>query len=230
MIRNGNQGITAGFGQLITLSGMGKDGKDLTNDLTYAFLEVIDEMTPILEPKPNVRLHRNSPDELLDRLVDMISSSQGAPFLLNFDERSMAGMMLEAEKSGISHLIHEGNVYDYAPVGCLENTMVGNDRSGTVDNNLNLLKAVELAMTGGRDLLPYKNPMTGKEEKIAQDGPVTGDATAFKSWEEFWNAYKTQTEYIIKKCVDLYECSESIRAKFFPTPYLSCKGLRWKRS
>ena len=230
MIRNGNQGITAGFGQLITLSGMGKDGKDLTNDLTYAFLEVIDEMTPILEPKPNVRLHRNSPDELLDRLVDMISSSQGAPFLLNFDERSMAGMMLEAEKSGISHLIHEGNVYDYAPVGCLENTMVGNDRSGTVDNNLNLLKAVELAMTGGRDLLPYKNPMTGKEEKIAQDGPVTGDATAFKSWEEFWKAYKTQTEYIIKKCVDLYECSESIRAKFFPTPYLSClvKGCAGK--
>jgi len=222
MIRNGNQGITAGFGQLITLSGMGKDGKDLTNDLTYAFLEVIDEMTPILEPKPNVRLHRNSPDELLDRLVDMISSSQGAPFLLNFDERSMAGMMLEAEKSGISHLIHEGNVYDYAPVGCLENTMVGNDRSGTVDNNLNLLKAVELAMTGGRDLLPYKNPMTGKEEKIAQDGPVTGDAASFTSWEEFWNAYKTQTEYIIKKCVDLYECSESIRAKFFSTPYLSC--------
>ena len=65
MIRNGNQGITSGFGQLITLSGMGADGKDMTNDLTYAILEVIDEMTPILEPKPNVRLHRNSPDELL---------------------------------------------------------------------------------------------------------------------------------------------------------------------
>jgi formate C-acetyltransferase len=32
----------------------------LTNDLTYAILEVIDEMSPILEPKPNVRLHRNS--------------------------------------------------------------------------------------------------------------------------------------------------------------------------
>jgi hypothetical protein len=31
--------------------------------------------------------------------------------------------------------------------GCLENTMVGNDRSGTVDANLNLLKAVELALT-----------------------------------------------------------------------------------
>ncbi|MEJ5201074.1 MAG: pyruvate formate lyase family protein, partial [Anaerolineales bacterium] len=54
MIRTGgNQGITAGFGQLITLSGMGPGGQDMTNDLTYAILEVIDEMTPILEPKPN---------------------------------------------------------------------------------------------------------------------------------------------------------------------------------
>ena len=222
MIRNGNQGITAGFGQLITLSGMGANGKDLTNDLTYAFLEVIDEMTPILEPKPNVRLHRNSPDKLLNTLVDMISASQGSPFLLNFDERSMAGMMLEAKRAKISHLINASNVHDYAPVGCLENTMAGNDRSGTVDNNLNLLKAVELAFTGGKDLLPYINPMTGKEEAITQDGPETGDAVEFKTWEEFWNAYAQQTAYIIKKCVEVYEASESLRAKFFPTPYLSC--------
>ena len=171
MIRNGNQGITAGFGQLITLSGLGADGKDMTNDLTYVILEVIDEMSPILEPKPNVRLHRNSPEELYDKVVDMIESSQGAPFLLNFDERSMAGMMLEARKAGLTHLINKDNVHEYAPVGCLENTMVGNDRSGTVDNNLNLLKAVELALTGGKDLLPFTDPMTGKTESLEAGWP-----------------------------------------------------------
>ena len=222
MIRNGNQGITSGFGQLITLAGMGANKEDLTNDLTYAVLEVIDEMSPILEPKPNVRLHRNSPDELVDKLVDMISSSQGSPFLLNFDERSMAGMMLEAKRAGLSDLINESNVHDYAPVGCLENAMVGNDRSGTVDNNLNLLKAAELALTGGKDLVPFFNPMTGKEEPIKQDGPDTGDASRFKTWDEFYDAYVKQTEYIIAKCAQVYEASESIRAKFFPTPYLSC--------
>ena len=133
MIRNGNQGITAGFGQLITLSGLGAQGADMTNDLTYVILEVIDEMSPILEPKPNVRLHRHTPEALLDKVVEMIESSQGAPFLLNFDERSMAGMMLEARRADLEHLITPDNVHDYAPVGCLENTMVGNDRSGTVD-------------------------------------------------------------------------------------------------
>jgi len=223
MIRTGgNQGITAGYGQLLTLSGLGPAGRDMTNDLTYLLLDVIDEMSPILEPKPNVRLHRRTPERLLDRVVEMIASSQGSPFLLNFDERSMAGMMLQARRSGVTGLIHEGNVFDYAPVGCLENTMVGNDRSGTVDANLNLLKAVELALTGGYDLIPFHDDMTGKTEPARRWGADTGEATRFRNWEQFWQAYAEQTRSIIHRIVDLYEQSESIRARFAPTPYVSC--------
>ena len=223
MIRTGgNQGITAGYGQLFTISGMGAGGMDMSNELTYILLDVIDEMSPILEPKPNVRLHRGSPDKLLDRVVEMIASSQGSPFLLNFDERSMAGMMLQAKRSGVTQLINENNVFDYAPVGCLENTMVGNDRSGTVDANLNLLKAVELALTGGYDLIPFTDPMTGKSDLLTRWGADTGDATQFLTWEQFWNAYTIQTQHIIRRIADTYEQSESIRAHFAPTPYVSC--------
>jgi formate C-acetyltransferase len=152
----------------------------------------------------------------------MISVSQGAPFLLNFDERSMAGMLREARKAGVTHLINENNVHDYAPVGCLENTMQGNDRSGTVDNNLNLLKSVELALNNGKDFHVFVDPITGKSEKIEQDGPKTGMATAFATWEQFWKSYAEQTRFSIKRCAELYEKSESIRARFCPTPYLSC--------
>jgi pyruvate-formate lyase len=223
MIRVGaNQGITSGFGQLITLSGLGPGGRDLTNDLTWAFLEVIDEMSPLLEPKPNVRLHRNSPEELLDKLVSMIASSQGAPFLLNFDERSMAGLLRQAKICGVEDKIHPGNVHDYAPVGCLENTMQGNDRSGTVDCNLNLLKAVELALTGGKDLLPAVDPVTGKRDRVRQDGPATGDPARFSTFEQFFQAYARQTARLVHRVVELYEIGEAARAQFSPTPYLSC--------
>ncbi|MEA5077041.1 MAG: pyruvate formate lyase family protein [Anaerolineaceae bacterium] len=222
MIRTGNQGITAGYGQLFTLSGLGAAGKDMTNDLSYAMLEVIDEMSPILEPKPNVRLHRNSPEKLLDKVVEMIADSQGAPFLLNFDERSMAGLMLEGRKAGAEKYINENTVYDYAPVGCLENTMSGNDRSGTVDNNLNLLKAVEFALTDGYNMLPFTDPISGKTEKPTRLGVASGDPCSFKTWQEFWQAYCKQTQSIIKRSVELYEMSEKVRAKFFQTPYLSC--------
>jgi formate C-acetyltransferase len=221
-IRTGNNGITAGFGQLFNLSGLGPDGEDMSNELTYIFLEIVDEMSPILEPKPNVRIHRDSPEPLLDKVVAMIESSQGAPFLLNFDERSLAGMMREAREGGVGNLIRPDNAHDYASVGCLENTMVGNDRSGTVDCNLNLLKAVELALTGGVDLLPFTDAMTGKTVKPRRDGPDTGDARRFVRWEEFWEAYEAQTRFIVSHIVELYERSESVRARYFPTPYLSC--------
>ena len=42
-----NQGINSGFGQLITLSGCGADGKDLTNDLTWLMLDVIEDMNTL---------------------------------------------------------------------------------------------------------------------------------------------------------------------------------------
>ena len=221
-IRTGsNQGITAGFGQLFNLSGLGKDGKDMTNDLTYLFLDVIDDMSPILEPKPNVRLHRNSPDELLDRVVDMVAESQGAPFLLNFDERSMAGMMREAKMAGVEKYINEENAHDYVSVGCLENTMAGNDRSGTVDVNVNLLKAMELVYGNGKDFMPFYDPMTEKWSEIIQESEPTGSLKELDTFEKFYTAVKKQLSYVIRRMVNAYDYAETIRAEYNPTPYLS---------
>lgn len=216
-----NQGITAGFGQLFNLSGMGKGGVDMTNELTYLLLDVIDDMSPILEPKPNVRLHKNTPDELLDRVVDMVSVSQGAPFLLDFDERSMAGMMREAKKAGVEDLINEDNVCEYVSVGCLENTMPGNDRSGTVDVNVNLLKAMELTYGNGKDFMPFFDPMHEKWSEQVQESEQTGTLAELDTFDKFYAAVKQQLQYVIKRMVDHYDRTETIRAKYNPTPYLS---------
>jgi formate C-acetyltransferase len=222
MIQTGNQGITAGYGQLFNLSGLGKDGADMTNELTWVFLEVIDEMSPILEPKPNVRLHEHSPEALLDKVVDMISTSQGAPFLLNFDERSIAGMLEEAKRAHVEHLINEDNVFEYASVGCLENTMCGNDRSATVDCNPNLVKAVELTLGNGQDLVTYTDALWGKAYPADTGAPKTGDPRAFSDFEAFYQAFLTQLNYVIDRMAVLYERSTALRAEFAPTPYLSC--------
>ncbi len=205
----GNQGITAAFGQLMTLSGCGPNGEDLTNELTYTILEVIDEWSPILEPKPNIRLHKNTPEKLLNIIVDMVVKSQGAPFLLNFDERSIEGLVLE----GISR----ENAWNYACVGCLENTMQGNDRSGTVNCNPNLIKTVEMTLWNGKSMF-YKGE---KLKKPKQLGPKTGEAENFETWDDFWNAWVQQIKFLIKHTVDVYNCTEMLRADLMPTPYLS---------
>ncbi len=196
-----NHGINSSFGQLITLSGMGPRGEDLTNDLTYLCLDVIEDLN-MLEPKPNVRLHKNSPEKLLRRVVQIVSKAQGAPFLLNFDELSMKALQWMG--------LPKDKLWDYAPVGCLENTLQGNDRSGTVDVNINLAKAVELVLYGGKD------QATGK-----QAGPRTGDPRTFKTFDDFWKAYEKQTLCIMEKLIEIYNLSDEIRARYEPVPYLS---------
>jgi len=196
-----NQGINSSFGQLITLSGMGPQEEDLTNDFTYLCLDVIEDVN-MLEPKPNVRLHKKSPEKLLRRVVDIVAEAQGAPFLLNFDEISIKAL----EWMGLP----KDKLWDYAPVGCLENTLQGNDRSGTVDVNINLAKAVELVLYNGKD-----------QETGRQVGPRTGDPRSFKHFEDFYKAYEKQTLHIMEKLIEIYNFSDEIRARFEPVPYLS---------
>ncbi|HPU01997.1 MAG: hypothetical protein GX890_09115 [Firmicutes bacterium] len=196
-----NQGINSGFGQLITLSGCGPRGEDLTNDLTMLMLEVIEEIN-LIEPKPNIRLHDNSSSELLKKMASMIKKAQGAPFLINFDRISMKAL----EYQGVPR----EEVWDYAPVGCLENTMQGNDRSGTVDCNVNLAKAVELALNDGKDM------RTGK-----QVGPRTGDPRRFHRKEDFLKAFYRQLDFVLDRLMDLAAEADRIRSVYDPTPYLS---------
>ncbi len=197
----GRQGITAGDGQLITLSGMGPGGKDMTNDLTYMVLEVAEEIN-LLEPKINVRLHANTPDDFLDFLLKMVSRAQGAPFLLNFDSMAIRAL----ENAGISH----EEAVDYGVVGCLENTAQGNDRSGTVDVNVNLAKPLEWIFSRGKDL------KTG-----AQTGLDTGDPAALATFDEFKSAYFRQVAHLLRLAVDLENMADELRGRYEPVPYLS---------
>ncbi len=196
-----SQGINSSFGQLITLGGTDEHGDDASNDLTYLMLEVIQEIN-LLEPKPNVRLHARTPDRLLRRLVEMLAEAQGSPFLLNFDENAIAGLRWEG--------LPEGRLWDYAPVGCLENTLAGDDRSGTVDVNLNLAKAVELALNDGRDM--------GTGRRI---GPRTGDPLTFTSFDRFRQAFQTQLRHLVRWIIRVNNLADAGRARWEPVPYLS---------
>ncbi|MBI4787458.1 MAG: formate C-acetyltransferase/glycerol dehydratase family glycyl radical enzyme [Chloroflexi bacterium] len=196
-----NQGINSSFGQLITLGGMNADGGDASNELTYLMLDVIEEIN-LLEPKPNIRIHARTPDTLLKRVIAMLSKAQGSPFLINFDENAIAGLRWAG--------LPEERLWDYAPVGCLENTLAGDDRSGTVDVNLNIAKAVELVLNDGRDLA------TGK-----QIGPQTGDPRDFPNFPDFLDAFKQQLHAILERLIDANDLADAGRAQWEPVPYMS---------
>jgi len=196
-----NQGINSSFGQLITLGGCGPNGEDLSNDLTWLALDVIEEMN-LLEPKPNIRIHKNTSEDLLLRIAEMLSKAQGSPFLMNFDEHSIEGLVWQG--------IPREEAWDYGIVGCLENTMQGNDRSDTVDVNINLAKAVEFALNDGKDVA------TG-----TRIGPQTGDPLSFSSYEDFLDAVKAQISEMVRLLTNAGNMADTLRAKWQPIPYLS---------
>ncbi|MHA1907568.1 MAG: pyruvate formate lyase family protein [Candidatus Thorarchaeota archaeon] len=196
-----NQGINSSFGQLMTLGGCGPNGEDMTNDLTWLALDVIEEMN-LLEPKPNIRIHKNTPDDFLRRVAEMLSRAQGSPFLLNFDEHSIDGMVWQG--------VPREKAWDYGIVGCLENTMQGNDRSDTVDVNLNLVKAVEYALNDGKDAT------TGN-----QMGLKTGNPLNYTSYDDFLTAVKLQLAELIRLLTEAGNMADTLRSKYQPTPYLS---------
>ncbi|MEM1884256.1 MAG: pyruvate formate lyase family protein, partial [Candidatus Jordarchaeales archaeon] len=197
----GNQGINSGFGQLITIGGIKKDGSDAVNELTWLVLEVAEEMN-MLEPKLNIRIHKNISREFLLKMCEVLARTQGSPFLINFDEQAIKGLVWEG--------IPEDEAWDYGVVGCLENTAQGKDRSGTVDVNINLAKPLELVFGMGRDL------KTG--EMI---GVKTKDPRKFKSYEEFGEAYFAQLKKCIERTLELASEADAIRARWEPVPYLS---------
>lgn len=198
----GRQGINSGFGQLMTISGLGPGGKDMTNDLSWLLIDVIEEMN-MLEPKRNVRIHKDTPEDFLMRLVESINKCRGgSPFLLNFDTICIKAL----EWEGLSH----EEAVDYGVVGCLENTSQGNDRSGTVDVNFNLAKPIELVLNNGKDML------TGD-----QIGPETGDPTSFQTFDEFLEAYKIQLLHCLRLLIELNMDIDTLRATYEPVPYLS---------
>jgi len=196
-----NQGINSGFGQLMTIGGIDAEGKDASNELTWLILDVIEEMN-MLEPKPNIRLHKETPEPLLRRVAEMIAGAQGSPFLMNFDENSMRGLAWQG--------LPEERLWDYAPVGCLENTLQGDDRSGTVDVNFNLAKAVELTFFAGLDA-----------RTKTRLGPDTGKVEDFGSWREFREAFETQLRALLDRMLSISDEADRVRSQYEPTPYLS---------
>jgi formate C-acetyltransferase len=196
-----SQGINSSFGQLITLGGIDKNHEDASNELTLLMLDIIDEIN-LLEPKPNVRIHAKTSDKVMKKVAEMIAKTQGSPFLMNFDEPAMKGMIWQG--------IPEDEVWNYAPVGCLENTMIGNDVSGTVDVNVNIAKAVELTLFNGKDTITNK-----------QVGPKTGNPKNFISFDQFKEAYLKQLTALLDRAIKANNHADMVRAVYEPVPYLS---------
>ena len=80
-LRIGRLFETMSTDQSVTAGGLGRDGKDATNDLTYMLLDIC-ELQPYAV-NMTARIHENSPVEYLDRLAEVYINGAPMPALYN---------------------------------------------------------------------------------------------------------------------------------------------------
>ena len=183
----------------INVGGLGPDGSDGVNELSYLILDVIDEMT-LIQPSSNLQLSKKSPDRFLKRGCEIIRKGWGQPSIFNTDliveELVRQGKTVEdARSGGIS--------------GCIETGCFGKE-AYILTGYLNLPKILETTLNNGID------PSTGKKIGLSTGGP-----TKFKTFEELLDAFNRQLAYFVDTKAKGSNVIERIFGEQMPAPFLS---------
>ena len=191
-------GFPIGFN--IVIGGQDGKGNDFVNELSFFFLKA-QEQLGLPQPNLSVRLHEKTSDELLHKAIQVVALGSGMPQFFN-------------DKAVIPALEHLGiskkDSLDYAVVGCVELTTQGNNLGWSDAAMFNLNKALELTLTGGRDLISGKQITANR-----------GNLTTYNSFEELENAFAAQMEHYIEKMTACCAIVEQAHKELLPTPFLS---------
>lgn len=193
--------IHAGFpmGQNVCVGGIGINGLDATNDLSYRFLEA-NRQLKLGQPNFTARVHANSPDEYLKSVTRTIMKGNGMPQLASDDV--FIPSLLE-----IGVPLKEAR--DYGIIGCIE-AATTNAWGRTNGGYFNIAKYVELALSNGKCMISG-----------VQVGPKTGDPRQFASFDDVMQAYKTQLEYGFNLLAAWNNEIDMIHERNHPTPIIS---------
>lgn len=211
------------WGQNILISGIGPKGDDCTSVLTYLFLNAHEKLQ-MTDPTLTVRLHKNSPTELVERVAEVLKTGGGMPYINNDD------ILIPAyQKLGVSY----EDACNYANSNCWETLLQGVSNQEMI-RGINFLYLLELALNKGKSFVyaadraaepdPDVNdpttfsPWCGPVNNVT-DGIDTGDAGAFENIGDVLEAWKKQMDYMLGTCVR--EFSEEIYANGSHGPFSS---------
>lgn len=184
---------------LINVGGVKEDGSDGVNEMSYILLDVIREMR-LLQPSSMIQVSKKNPDKFIRKAVDIIKTGFGQPSVFNTDalvqEMLRAGKdVKDARNGGCS--------------GCVETGAFGTE-AYILTGYFNLPKILELTLNDGFD-----------KRTNMQLGPHTGNPADFKSYDEFFEAYKKQVRYFMDIKLAGNNIIERVFMKNMPVPFLS---------
>ncbi|MFD1293429.1 trans-4-hydroxy-L-proline dehydratase [Lutibacter holmesii] len=183
----------------INIGGVKPDGSDGVSEVSYIMLEIVEELH-VLQPGNSVHVSSRTPNRFLNAACKVIRQGHGYPSIFNPDiyipEMLRQGKSLEdAREGGCS--------------GCIEVGAFGKE-AYILTGYLNVPKIIEITLNNGI------NPLTGKRASIE-----TGDPRNFKTYDELYNAFKKQLNYIVNQKILVSNYIDSMFAKYSPATFLS---------
>jgi pyruvate formate-lyase/glycerol dehydratase family glycyl radical enzyme len=183
----------------INSGGVKEDGSDGVNDVTYLVLDVVEEMR-LVQPSSSVQVSKKNPDRFIRRAARIIRTGFGQPSVFNCD--LIAQELIRMGKS-VADARNGGSS------GCVEVGAFGKE-AYILTGYFSLPKVLELTLNDGID------PRTGKHI-----GLETGDPRQFKTYEQLFEAYHRQLDYLIDVKMRGNNIIERLYARQMPAPFLS---------
>ena len=176
------------------IGGTDNDGNDITNDITYMLLDgAMDTMTPHFTL--TLRVHEGTPAELLRKACACIRTGIGMPAMIS--EKSYRNFVMS---TGVPY--EEAN--KFAIAGCLDVQVPGNSKNNAF-GMFEVPCVLELAIFDGQ------NPATG-----IQHGEHTGNLYDFKTYEEFYEAFKKQLNDCMALVSEEHNILQWVSKEHFP--------------
>ena len=195
---------------VITIGGQNADGSDATNDLSMLILDIVDGYR-FHFPDVKLRWHNKFNKKHFRRAVEVMRTGMGIPSLKN-DNTAIAELMQHYGKAGDGLTIEECR--SWAVVGCNSPGITINSRGATrrAARSVNTLKSLEFTLFNGRDPDPEWDWVRGIE---------TGNPVDFKDFDEFYKAWFTQWEWLVRTGMNLRNLADRYYDQTTRRPFLS---------
>ncbi len=185
--------------QNLIAGGQNTKGVDVTNDLSFLCIEASMHVA-LPQPSLSVRVWNGSPNEFLLKAAELTRTGIGLPAYYN-DEVIIPALM--------SRGLSLEDARDYNIIGCVEPQKAGKTEGWHDAAFFNMCRVLELVFSNGMD----------RGEQI---GIQTGDVTKMQTFEEFFEAYQKQMNYMISLLVNADNAIDVAHKERCPLPYESC--------
>lgn len=185
--------------QNLIVGGQNSEGMDATNDLSFMCIEAsMHVMLP--QPSLSVRIWNKTPHELFIKAAKLTRTGIGLPAYYN-DEVVIPSL----QNRGLTL----ADARDYNIIGCVEPQKAGKTDGWHDAAFFNMCRPLELVFSNGMD-------------KGVQISIRTGDVENMTSFEEFYEAYQKQMNYMIGLMVNAINAIDVAHAERCPLPFQSC--------